>query len=348
MRLSNFRGSHFDVGFAVGRTFGQQIRKTLGGNKSLQDRFLPFHRTDQGKRLYEELARLHSLRFSDYISELQGISKGAGVSFEELLLANLGVEYEVYSAVGGHSGCSTCSLLTADRALFGHNEDNLTMYEEQMYLLRLEISGKPALTALCYPGYLPGRAFGFNSESVCFCANSVPTTEAVIGLGRHFIARSLLEAGSLQEAIELATIPGRASGFNYTVGSLKERRIVDLEVSPHDHHVTEIEGSYFHANHYVKLSRKGQSVSPSSESRQKRGEALLAGGVVQDKAGLLDVLRDRQAEDYPILRNGQPPDNSITLVTGLFDLDTAILAIYPGPLKKNERLEPLIEIPMRE
>jgi hypothetical protein len=348
MKLFDFRGSHFDVGFATGSTFRQQIRKTLGENKSLQDRFLPFHRTDQGKRLYEESARLHSLRFPDYISELQGISKGAGVSFEELLLANLGVEYEVYSAVGGHSGCSTCSLLTPEKAIFGHNEDNLPMYQDQMYLSRIQIAGKPTFTALCYPGFLAGRAFGFNSKGICLCANSVPTTEAVIGLGRHFIARSLLEAGSLQEAFELATIPGRASGFNYTFGCLKERRIMDMEVSPDDHRVTEVDGSYFHANHYVKLSRKGQSASPSSESRQKRGEALLAEGAVRDVASLLNVLRDRQVEDYPILRNGQPPDDGITLVTGLFDLDSAILAVYPGPLKKNERLEPLIEIPMRE
>ncbi len=348
MKLFNSLGSHFDVGFAIGSTFRQQIRKTLGGNAALQNRFLPFHSTDEGKRRYRELIQLHSLRFPDYLSELEAISKGADVSFEELFLANLGEEYECFAVEADDSGCSTCSLLTPDKALFGHNEDNLPVYEERMYLLQVEILGKPTLTALCYPGYLPGRAFGFNSDGICFCANSVPTTEAVIGLGRHFIARSLFEAGSLQEAIELATTPGRASGFNYTVGSLKERRIVDLEVSPGDHHVTEIEGSYFHANHYIKLSRTGQSVSPSSESRQKRGELLLAEGSVRDRESLLNVLRDRQVGDYPILRNGQPPDHGITLMTGLFDLDSAILAIYPGPLKKNERLEPLIEIPMRE
>ena len=280
--------------------------------------------------------------------ELEAISKGADVSFEELFLANLGEEYECFVPKRDDQGCSTCSLLTAETAIFGHNEDNLPIYEDQMYLLRIEIAGKPAFTALCYPGFLPGRALGFNSEGICFCANSVRPAKVVTGLGRHFIARSLFEARSVQEALGLATIPNRASGFNYTIGCLKERRIVDLEVSSDGHRVTEIEGCYFHANHYIGLSGVDQSVSVSSQCRQKRGEALVAEGVVRDKAGLLEVLRDRKTKGYPILREGKPPDKSITLVTGLFDLDSRALSIYPGARRPNERLEPLIEISMHE
>jgi hypothetical protein len=346
MRIFNFRGSHFDVGFAVGRTFRRRIRNALVENAALQKRFLPFHRTPEGKRKYQDLIRLHSLRFPDYLLELEAISKGAEAPFEELFLANLGEEYECYAPKCDDSGCSTCSLLTAETAIFGHNEDNLPIYEDQMYLLRTEIVGKPAFTALCYPGFLPGRSLGFNSEGICFCANSVRPAKVVTGLGRHFIARSLFEARSLQEALGLATIPGRASGFNYTIGCLKERRIVDLEVSPDDHRVTEIEGRYFHANHYISVSGLDQSVSASSQSRQKRGEALLEEGLVQNKASLLEVLRDRKTKDYPILRDGRPPDNSITLVTGLFDLDSGTLTIYPGAGRADEGFEPLLEISM--
>lgn len=348
MKISTFGGSHFDVGFVVGRTFREQIQSTLVQNAALQNRFVPFHRTPEGKRKYQELIQLHRLRFPDYLLELEAISKGADVSFEELLLANLGEEYECCAPKCEDPGCSTCSLLTAETVIFGHNEDNLPIYEDQMYLLRTEIAGKPNFTALCYPGFLPGRAFGFNSEGICFCANSVRPAKVITGLGRHFIARSLFEARSLQEAVKLATIPGRASGFNYTIGSLKEHRIVDLEVSPDDRHLTEIEGCCFHANHYIRLSGVDQSVSASSQSRQKRGEALVAEGVVRDKASLLELLRDRKTEDYPILRDGRPPDNGITLVTSLFDLDSGTLTIYPGARRSNEGLGPLIEISMNE
>jgi len=258
-------------------------------------------------------------------------------------------EYRGYAAESADFGCSTCSLLTTDKAVFAHNEDGSPIYRDQVYLVRLDIVGKPSFTALCYPGFLPGNAFGFNSEGICLSANNVLAKGIVTGLGRHFMARSLFEAGSLEEAIELATISGRASGFNYTIGSFKERRIVNVEVSPNKHRVHEIKGCFFHANHYIKLSPVGQLITPSSQARQNRGEALLAGGMVQDESGVLKVLRDYKVKDYPILRNGKPPDSSMTLVTALFDLDSKTLTIYPGGVgRMNQRFEPLLEVSMAE
>jgi predicted choloylglycine hydrolase len=347
MRLFSFGGSHGDVGLAIGKTFGQQIRKTLAGNATLQERFLPFHRTAEGKRRYEGLVRLHESRFPDYLSELHGISEGAGAAFEELFVVNMRGEYRGYAADLADSGCSTCSLLTADNAVFAHNEDGSAIYRDQMYLVRLEVTGKPAFTALCYPGFLPGNAFGFNSQGICFSANNVLAKRIATGLGRHFIARSLFEARSLDEAIQIATTPRRASGFNYTIGSFKERRIVNLEVSPNKHHVFEIDGCFFHANHYIKLSQVDQTITPSSRARQHRGELLLAQGQAQDQLGVLNVLRDCQVKDYPILRDGKPPDSSMTFVTALFDLDSKTLTIYPGTAgRMSHRFEPLIKISM--
>jgi predicted choloylglycine hydrolase len=347
MRLFTFHGSHHDVGLAIGKTFAQQIRKTLAGNTILQSEFIPFHGRAEGKRKYQELIRLHESRFPDYLSELHGISEGAEAPFEELFLVNMRGEYRGYAAESADSGCSTCSLLTADNALFAHNEDGSPIYHGQMYLVRLEVVGKPAFTAFCYPGFLPGNAFGFNSEGICFSVNNVLAKRIVTGLGRHFIARSLFEARSLEEAIQLATVSGRASGFNYTIGSFKERRIVNVEVSPHRHNVFEIKGFHFHANHYIKLSEVHQLVTPSSQARQHRGEVLLAKGVAQDKIGVLKLLRDREVRNYPILRDGKPPDSSATFATALFDLDSKTLTIYPGGVgRMSHRFEALIKISM--
>jgi predicted choloylglycine hydrolase len=349
MKLFNFRGSHFDVGLAMGKTFGRQIRKTLASNVSLEDTFLRYHRTAEGKRKYRRLIRLHRLRFPEYLSELEGISQGAGVSFEELFMVNMRGEYEIYATRSPNFECSTCSLLTDNNAIFAHNEDGSSIYHDQMYLVRLEIEGKPALTAFCYPGFLPGNAFGFNSEGICFSANSVLPKVVVIGVGRQFIVRSLFESTSLEQAIRLATTFGRASGFNYAIGSLKERRMVDLEVSPMSHHLVEIKGCFFHANHYIGLKGVDQSITPSSRTRQHRGLMLVAKGVAKNKTGVLKILRDRGAKDYPILRDGTPPDGSMTLVTALFDLDSKTLTIYPGGAgRARRRLDPLIEISMTQ
>jgi len=57
-------------------------------------------------------------------------------------------------------------------------------------------------------------------------------------LARHFIARSLLEARSLEDAVGRVAIPDRAAGFNYNIGSHAERRIIrQLHIywdSPHE------------------------------------------------------------------------------------------------------------------
>jgi predicted choloylglycine hydrolase len=348
MEIFTFSGSHYEVGLAIGKAFSNQIRKSLSENVALQERFLPFHHTAEGKAKYEELLRLHALRYPDFLSEIEGTAKGAGISFEELLVANLGDIYDHYAPKLDASGCSTCSLATSDCAMLGHSEDNSTIYKDQMYLARIEITGKPALTALCYPGYLPGRAFGFNDQGICMCANSMGPKDVVAGLGRHFLTRSLFEARSLDEAVQLATASGRASGVNVTIGSAKERRIVDLEISPQDHNVLEIRGSYFHANHYVRLAQTDQSISPSSRSRQMRGEALLKQGVVRDKKSILSILRDQSERDYPILRDGKPPDTkSITLCIGFFDLCGQTLTIYPGAPGIEDGFDPLMEIPFK-
>jgi predicted choloylglycine hydrolase len=349
MRLFTFQGSHSEIGLAIGKAFRHQIQKTLSDNVELQKTFLSFHRTAEGERLYQKLIQLHNSRFPQYLSELKGISEGAEVPLEELFLVNLRGEYRSYVKASSNSGCSTCSVLTPDNAVFGHNEDGSPIYNDQLYLMRVEITGKPAFTALCYPGFLPGNSCGFNQEGICFSVNSLQPTRVAIGAGRHFIARSLFEAKNLDEAIQRVTIHGRASGFNYTIGSMRERRMVDVEVSPTNHKVFEIKGCFFHANHYIKLQKVDQLIAPSSRARQNRGDELLAEGVVQNKTGVLKVLRDLQVRDYPILRDGKPPDKSVTLITALFDLDSKRLTLYPGGKEKtNQSLEPLIEIPMGE
>jgi hypothetical protein len=62
-----------------------------------------------------------------------------------------------------------------------------------------DLNDQPAFSALCYPGFLPGNAFGFNAAGVMHTVNHVAPHPVEIGLSRHFSARSLLDAGSLDE-----------------------------------------------------------------------------------------------------------------------------------------------------
>jgi hypothetical protein len=149
-------------------------------------------------------------------------------------------------------------------------------------------------------------------------------------VGRHFLARSLLEARSLEDAIAQVTVPGRASGFGYTIGSVPERRVVYVEVAPDSHHAREIQDCYVHANHYRELTGLEQIINWSSRARLQRAEVILQQRPPQDAAGVLAILGDQSQAQYPIHRTATPPDKLATLCTALFDLDARWLRIYTG------------------
>ena len=323
-------GSHFEVGFAIGKRFAEQIHRLFDNYRFLQQQILPYHRSPEGQVRYQELLDLNRARYPEYFSELVGLAQGARRRFEELFLANMRGEYREYLHGLYPRGCSDCVLVTDDVALIGHNEDGEPEFRGNMYAVHAKVEGRPAFTALSYPGFLCGNAFGFSAEGVCFSIDNVRPRDARVGVGRHFIARSLLEARSLDDAIERVTVPGRALGFSYTIGSVRERRVVHVEVAPGTYHVHEIRGCYFHGNHYQELTDVDQVIGPSSRARVKRANVLLQDSPPVDAAGVLAVLGDQVNERYPIYRTATSPDENVTLSTALFDLDGRRLRIYTG------------------
>lgn len=327
--ITQFRtsGSHFEVGLAAGRAFAGPIERSLGHISSLQEQILPYSRTAEGQALYRQFLEQNQAHFPGYVQELEGLAQGAGRPFEELFLASLWGEYQP-DLLGTRRGCSDCALLTAEAALFGHNEDGIPIFEDGMCFLHARIEDEPEFMALVYPGSLFGTAFGFNSAGICFSVNTLMPHSAGAGLGRQFIARSLLAATSLDDAIGRATVPGRVSGFSYNIGSIPERRIVHVEVAPQSFAVREVRGAYFHTNHYLELAEVEQAAAPSSCERVERGRWFLEQGLPHKAADILHILGDQTGTPYPIYRTATPQDPYVTFCTALFDLDARSLRIY--------------------
>lgn len=323
-------GSHFEVGFTIGERFSRQIHRLFDNYHLFQEQILPYHCSPEGQARYQKLFDLNRSRYPDYVAELEGLAQGAGRRFEDLFLINMRAEYRDYLDGLYPRGCSNCSLVTGDVALIGHNEDGSPAFRNNMYVVHARVEGKPGFTVLSYPGFLCGSAFGFNAEGVCVSVSNVRPRDVRVGVGRHFVARSLLEARSLDDAIERITVSGQALGFHYTIGSVRERRVVSVEVAPEMNHVREIRGCYFHANHYQELAGVKQIIGASSRARVERGNALLQDSPPLDTAGILGVLGDQANEKYPMYRRGSLPDGYVTLYTALFDLHGRRLRVYMG------------------
>jgi predicted choloylglycine hydrolase len=330
-------GLHHDVGLAIGQRFSTQIPEALDMFFSWQKRVLAYHRTQHGQATYQKFLDLNRARYSDYVAELEGMAEGTGRPFEELFLLNLAGEYGVHLR-GLATGCSECAVLTPSLALMGHNEDGAPGFSDKLSIVRAQIKGKPGFIALEYPGFLCGNAFGLNEEGIAFTIDLVQPRKNRMGMARQFIARSLLEARSLDDAIARVTVPGRAGGFSYTIGSMAERRIVHVEVAPEAYAVREVEGVYFHTNHYRELAGVKQSVGSSSRTRVRRANELLKNTVPGDAGAVLAILGDRVGDQYPIYRTAMPPDSSLTYCTALFDLEARSLRIYTGhPVQDSDQ-----------
>ena len=330
-------GTHQEVGFAIGRCFGDKIHVFFDRYEFLQEHLLPFNRSSVGQRVYQAFLDMHRARFPGYVAELEGMARGADRPFEEFLLVNLRGEYRGLLALKSFpeegaddrdQSCSDCLVLTPDAALIGHNEDGTPAALGTMLVLRAQIDARPAFTALCYPGFLPGNALGFNASGLVHTVDAVSPRDVRMGLGRHFLARSLLDADSLSDAIRRITVPKRAAGFTYNIGTVSERRVICAEVSPDRHSVHEVQGHFVHTNHYLDFMDLRQVIGPSSRARLLRARDLCHAKAPNSASHVLSLLGDEQARDYPIYRTAAPPDRNATLCTALFDLDARLLRIY--------------------
>ena len=184
----------------------------------------------------------------------------------------------------------------------------------------------------------------YNEFGILHSVNHVAPRPVKAGLGRHFIARSLLEARSLVEAVRCVSIPGRAAGFNYNIGSLPERRIVSVEVSPERHYVHEVQGYYLHTNHYLELNDQKQKITLSSRKRLERSMILCRATFPINSGHVLALLSDQTDRDYPIYRDATLPDDNATLCSALFDLDNRQLRIYwDNPVREPEKYIQLVQ-----
>lgn len=321
-------GSHFEVGLAIGRQFSVQIRQLFSTYVFFRRELLPYHQTEAGQARYRQFLEINQARYPEYVAELRGMAQGASLPFDQLFLLNLRGEYRDYFYRQHTGGCSDCCILTEHAALIGHNEDGDPEFKDNLYLVHAQVDDKPAFTALTYPGFLCGNALGFNDHGICFTVNNVCPLNNRPGVGRHFVARSLLEATSLDDAIQRTTVPDQASGFNYNIGACAARQIVNVETAPGASATRQIRGGFFHANHYQALPQVEQFVEPSSQTRLATWNTNWRDDPPAGAANILAILGNHSHKDLPIYRTGAAPDTLATFFTALFDLDHRSLRIY--------------------
>jgi len=321
-------GSNYEIGSKIGSHFKAKICDFIESSESFNE---AREIIDWDK--YEKVLELANRRFPQYMDEIKGISDGSGVDYEDLILLNF--KYEIPRVF-----CSTVIYKVNDEMILGHNEDGERVNEEDAFLLIAKPQAGIPFFAYCYPGMVPGNAFSFNSHGLVMTGNYMPTPDPGIGVPRHLIDRSMLEAVTIDDALERALLPERATGFSYNLVSLRERRAVNLETTSQRHYVSEVGDRFFHTNHYVSKGLGGirQTIGESSRIRYGQGMRMMSKLLRISERDVLEILYSTENKPYSIYASGGP-GCSWTLCTAIFRIsDDVLLSIYS---RKERNCEPM-------
>ncbi|MBI4062378.1 hypothetical protein HY410_00495 [Candidatus Gottesmanbacteria bacterium] len=271
-------GSNYEVGRAIGVAMAGAIHAALGKNKNLKL-----------SKKYQEFAQKF---FPQYIDELKGMANGAGVSFDELFLAN---NREV-SGLADH--CTIIAIPTGDGYILGHNEDWEEDSRDFLYIFDGVINGM-RIFGLNYADSLMGDSVGINGYGLIEAVNDLRHQDARVGVPKKFIARAILDCKTLEEAEEIIKRVPRAAGFNHVL--VQEKRLWNIESSAKEYAIKKIEGKkYVHTNHYLTELKRIDKGNPESVSRYEKVRKLLPS--INSVDDIKRVLSDR--EDPRICRSG--------------------------------------------
>jgi len=116
------------------------------------------------------------------------------------------------------------------------------------------------------------------------------------------------------------------------LGSIREGRLLNVEIGPGSvFSIYEVKGNYSHFNMYRHLN-VSDNIDESSVHRLDRSWEISAPKNLTDIA---DILGDTEDPEYPIYRDGNPPDDASTVCTVLFNLQVQQGHLYLNNPKIN-------------
>ncbi|XP_055389503.1 beta-alanyl-dopamine/carcinine hydrolase [Condylostylus longicornis] len=367
------RGTHYDVGFDMGRTFASIINNFVDIFEPLNKEYLPLYETPKGKEAYDQTLDTVKKSFPQYIRELEGIADGAKVEFHKLFLLHMD-EILPQSLKNENSvqaapvGCSTIIVNHEDCRILAHTEDALTETLNNYYFVVAHIindtpQGKynvkeEKFMSLCYAGHLPGYTMNYNHHGLVFSINTISATYLRSGkTPRHILTRSLLSSDSYEQALTILKDSGigaaDACSINLTFLKNNDAKMCyNIEMGPVDGDGTEsqldireipIGDHSFHCNKYLRL--QVPEVNPymvdSSDSRMK---AFKSYEIPKTKEDVKNMLGDTSGGEHCVFRdNGDVNELVKTIAVGVFDLEAKTYELYSDNPRYNE---PHVVIPL--
>ncbi|MDB4992188.1 MAG: uncharacterized protein JWL75_433 [Parcubacteria group bacterium] len=277
------KGGYFDCGKAFGAACAESIAYRLARE----------FRANAVESYIEELKKVDALcrtLYPEYVEELEGIAEGSGADYWSLLLLNTPELME------RHQGCTTVAVSNESEVYLVHNEDGNGNERSEDCVILHYVLPNCSFYAFTYAGEIAGGSYSWNSHGLYFSVNYLKPIEIDFTgrVSRNFVARKVVEAKSIQDAITVLEHGQDVSGYHYYMGQGTE--LVSIENFQNEVSVKKVMGVDVHANHYLHEQFVDRaSGKPNSLTRQKRAEELKQQGVdplhmLADRANLPNAI----------------------------------------------------------
>ncbi|PMR77102.1 C45 family autoproteolytic acyltransferase/hydolase [Billgrantia endophytica] len=335
LAVTELAGNRHIVGEAHGSTHARLIQHSL----EVYDRL--FH--DFVGIAWEE-ARQEAVRFQPMIErgfpaiieEMEGIARGAGVDFLDILTLNCRSEIALTRSSGG---CSAFSLRRHGQQWLAQNWDWRNDQLHNVVVLRIEGTGTTPLISVGEAGMV-GK-IGMNARGIGVCLNAIRSQTCGEGLPIHVALRKILESPDLESALRVATHDRICSPAHFLLAS-GDGQAQGMEVQPGEPgRLTPEDGVVTHTNHLYALPTTCPVEDyPRIDSRPRleRLDTLIREGLPVDaridETTLFGALSDHDNAPMSICRHfnpDQPPDERMeTLFSVVMNLSERRLTLRHG------------------
>lgn len=220
-------GTPFEIGYTHGEKAADKVQHSLQTYEKM------FHENSgMDWKGAQEKALLHVREIekfnSNYIEEMEGVAKGSGVTFEDILTLNTRSEIALVTTP---DGCTSFALgkPVTNQTWLAQNWDWRGSQLNALVHISIEQKDVPSFQMITEAGII-GK-IGLNEAGIGVCLNALVTDVWEPKVPIHFGLRAILEANSMEEALERVDNNQMASAAHFLIAS-STGEIASAEVSP--------------------------------------------------------------------------------------------------------------------
>ncbi len=347
-------GSYFEIGRLIGKAFRSNILRTISDNQKSFEKLKTISESQSGKRYSEKLYRSLKMAFPHLADELNGLAQGAGIHFNTIW--NMSIRSELFAlalenpgACDVPPGCSTIYYKNESNNWLFHNEDGDKAYKNEMYVLKANNPSGVSFYSFVYPGIIPGVGPTINSEGIIHTCNFIGCKKPEEGVPRYFTGRAILEAKSINEALQIATYEPRAFPWHHNIASVSSGEYVSAETLPGNYKNPDSDKAtfekikiadmpYLHTNHTIGEKTRDY-IHQDTDYRDRDSAKRMATLTelknnqeypVESPEVFLEWLSSRKNAPYCPCKVSDEDSRSQTLGTAYFDINSGNFRLYRG------------------